>query len=671
MIGRRFPEIARYWMSEMRPTRLALGAATSLVVAGCLYVSAGVSKNPAEFFFNAVIGLQLVLLLGYGTSRTTASVMTERVERTWDLQRLTPLSSGQLAFGKLIGAPLFALFLTATLVPWAFMTCVTSPKLSAALFFKDYALVAAGGLLWLSLGLLVSAYSDTTVAGASSGTAGALMGFLGVQCTFPLLRQTGRHATIYFGGAVDTSLFLALSALAFGAWAFFAAKWRIGKDLLEPRKFWRLPAFLVFLWAYQTGLPGRSIYAAVILPCFFCYFAGVLNSETAEHWKKWLRGGYRSRLDHVPTWIVAAGTCLLLAAAITAWGGDAQNDWGGLARRYPVIQASFVARDLAFLQWCRFTRSKRPELLALVYLGLAYALPAMLLAAKAPALLFLFYPMPDRDLNPLLNVLPGLFQAGAMLLVLARRLRSLSPEANGPSRMKTRRLWLPLLAAFCLPADAVAAEFLETVDVPPSQASGAADEVLAKGRACLAQVLGGEIQADAARKTLRAPCRADYTSLLVAYEARSALVFTAKEGSFQLRHESVENRERDKGPDAPFVKVGKWFGSGWKDAQKALLSKSEKAARCVQEGGALAGRWEISQTGGEDVFELAARGDKGPYHGATALLELVDAANLVPGRGHMSALTIEFDGPDRAVETWTYEENGKKTPYRITLIRKR
>ena len=70
---RRFPEIERYAMSEARPGRLVTAAVTSLVVGGCLYAStaASSSQDSGGALFGAAFWLQAMILLLYGTSRTT------------------------------------------------------------------------------------------------------------------------------------------------------------------------------------------------------------------------------------------------------------------------------------------------------------------------------------------------------------------------------------------------------------------------------------------------------------------------------------------------------------------------------------------------------------------------------------------------------------------------
>jgi len=122
------PEIIRYVRSEARRGRLVTGLITANLIALAIYLMATQSEDLGERLVTILLMVQGALLLVYGTVRTTASVLAERAERTWDFQRLTPLSSWELTWGKLIGAPIFPYFLLLSLLPWV----VFGVSLSAA-----------------------------------------------------------------------------------------------------------------------------------------------------------------------------------------------------------------------------------------------------------------------------------------------------------------------------------------------------------------------------------------------------------------------------------------------------------------------------------------------------------------------------------------------------------
>lgn len=426
MLSELFPEIDRYWSIEMRPNRLMLGALTALGVGFCIFAAAQASADPGTTLFWGAFACQAFILLGYGTSRVTTSIVSERSERTWDLQRLTPMSSTEIIGGKLLGAPIFAYFLALCLLPWTLIGWCTSRGPIAGGFFWCCALLAAGTLLALSAGLMVSAYADAVVVGASPSTAAALMGLMGLQAASFIASALRRpEAVDYFGLRLDSKTFGCFTALAFGLWALAAARWRVGRELLEGRRFWRLPAFLGFLTAYQLGFPGRSGATALLLPFLVCYCAAVLNSERLEHWKRWQNQRALAWWNEMPAWLAAAGCCALLSLVVGLSAAPAQP--GQTGARYPLMQSCFALRDLSFLQWCRFTKSRRPEIMALVFIALAYILPGMVLAAfRVTDVVYFFYPASSADLGWAANAAPGAIQAAGMGAVLYLRWKTLS-----------------------------------------------------------------------------------------------------------------------------------------------------------------------------------------------------------------------------------------------------
>lgn len=424
-----FPEVERYWSVEMSAIRLVAGFATVLIFQLCVLTAAMGDGDAANTLYHVSLAAQALLLLGYGTVRMVGSVMTERNERTWDLQRLTPLTSLEITGGKLLGAPLYAYFLALNFVPWTLgAAALGSGKAEIGLVW-GYVLLGSSAFLALSLGLLVSAYSDIAAEGSTPTTAAALMGFAAVQGCFVLFgAAVKRGAGIrYFGMDVPSQAFIAASLLAFGAWAIAGARWRIGRDLLEGRRAWRLPAFMAFVTVYQLGFGGGVRPLAIIIPVLFAYVAGALNRETFSDWKRWLAAKGRDSLDRAPLWVQAALSCLALAALLST--SPRGPDEPEALWRFPLLAAFFLGRDLSFFQWCRFTTSRRPEITAIVYLALAYALPAMLVPAfKLQNAGFWWCPMAEPKVSAAWNLAPGLVQMALAWAVLQQRYESLSKQ---------------------------------------------------------------------------------------------------------------------------------------------------------------------------------------------------------------------------------------------------
>lgn len=428
-----FPEIFRYKAQDAGRVRLVSGLAAALAV--CAAAGYSVWKTTASWqdYLSVVTNMQFNMLVFYGTLCAAKSVTQEKAERTWDFQRLTPLSSFELAGGKFLGAPVYAWFLFACLAPASLLP----PLASAAThwsFFCRYALGLSCALLSMAVGLLASAYDDTGGSGMGH-MSGPLVGIVGTGLLNSSFRAAESFSQVtYFGAELNPEysvLFIAGSFLAFAAWAFLGARYRIGRDLLERKRAWRLPAFLFFLALYAAGfehaaaLRGNTPVSALLLPVLCAYIAAFLSTERREYWRRWLRvGDPARRLDDTPEWIKAAAAVLVIAALLCLVYALAIPAAGKVIWRIYLILPLFLLRDLLFLQWCRFSASRRPEMMALAYIALAYFLPMIVMAPTGlNDWLPYFVPYAREGSGLLANLAGPVAQVALMLYVLADKVK--------------------------------------------------------------------------------------------------------------------------------------------------------------------------------------------------------------------------------------------------------
>ena len=84
----------------------------------------------------------------------------------------------------------------------------------------------------------------------------------------------------------------------------------------------------------------------------------------------------------------------------------------------------FLLRDLMFIQWCRFTKSRRPEVMALTYLFLSYVLPwIVFVSTKNAEQAYLFGPFYGKS-AALWHVAPAVFQAAVMSMIATKRIQT-------------------------------------------------------------------------------------------------------------------------------------------------------------------------------------------------------------------------------------------------------
>jgi len=184
--------------------------------------------------------------------------------------------------------------------------------------------------------------------------------------------------------------------------------------------------------------------------------------------------------------------------------------------------------------------------------------------------------------------------------------------------------YIPKLFAVTLlivPSITFGAEYLEEVESEVYQTNGTVQEISTRAKTCIAQIVrndevrisdstsgtgpfagltgggssghsggvqGGQVLVDANIEggVITANNRVDYTSKLLAHNVKSTMTVLAKEGRFKIRHTNIEYLQKSTGSmhNTGYSRVGKWWGSGWKDAEEALQGISAKVAACAQTG---------------------------------------------------------------------------------------
>lgn len=438
-----FPEIYRYRAQETGRVKLISGLAAALAVCAATAYAVVHTTGSWKDFLSAITFMQFNMLVFYGAICAAKAVTQEKAERTWDFQRLTPRSSFELAAGKFLGAPVFPWFLFVCMLPAALLAVCLAPWETGWLFFSRFAIGLSCALLAMTAGLLASAYDDTGGSGLGH-LAGPLVGLAGIgalNAAFRYLKGwsiANSQPIPFYGynlGEAQGVLFLTATFLAFGVWAFLGARYRIGRDLLERRKLWRLPAFLAFLAWYVAGFcfpqdsgAGGDLLPALLLPGLAVYMAAFLSCERREYWRRWLaKENAARRTDQAPAWLKGAASILVIAAVLVLSSAGGVLGADRITGRYLLICPLFMLRDLFFLQWCRFSASRRPEIMALSYLALAYALPGIMLStAKLPGLLPYFIPSAQAGMQVLTNLAGPLVQTLVMGWLLFQKIRKVA-----------------------------------------------------------------------------------------------------------------------------------------------------------------------------------------------------------------------------------------------------
>ena len=117
------PEFVRHARAELRQGRVLSALFVTLIV--CLLVglscwSAQQNRPPAEFFeafYASLFAIQAGLLSLWSLSACASAISGERDIKTFDFQRTTRLTAGELLMGKVTGVPVMPYVIVGGTVP--------------------------------------------------------------------------------------------------------------------------------------------------------------------------------------------------------------------------------------------------------------------------------------------------------------------------------------------------------------------------------------------------------------------------------------------------------------------------------------------------------------------------------------------------------------------------
>jgi hypothetical protein len=112
------------------------------------------SQEAGKVFYGWVLGLEILILIMGGFSRTARTLADERKSGIWDSNRLTPLHPSQLVTGYWFGTPLREFYMGAVLAVIGLVIVILG-RLPVTLWLGTQVLVASTALLFGLMALLV------------------------------------------------------------------------------------------------------------------------------------------------------------------------------------------------------------------------------------------------------------------------------------------------------------------------------------------------------------------------------------------------------------------------------------------------------------------------------------------------------------------------------------
>jgi ABC-type transport system involved in multi-copper enzyme maturation permease subunit len=227
----------RFGRSHWTLRLIALSAILSL---GLSYVAAsGALGWGVEFIGTVLVLLQIALLILFAPSLAAGLVSAERESGTWQLLRMTPLSSGSILRGKLVSVAWALLLLLCATLPGYVVMMTVKPTL-----VHQVQRVVACLALTAVFAVLLSASASTLFRSTATSMIASYLALLAV-CGLPLLIRLGQDAP--FGhSTVEAALTVDPVAAALQA---SDSPWFTQYELL-PANWWIIGAACLVLLAF-------------------------------------------------------------------------------------------------------------------------------------------------------------------------------------------------------------------------------------------------------------------------------------------------------------------------------------------------------------------------------------------------------------------------------------
>jgi hypothetical protein len=483
------PELIRNARIQLRPGRMIVAAVICAVVSVTVWVSilhgsGDLSMNGlrgAGMVFALILYLQVGILLIGGGIFCLQSVHREKELNTFDYQRVTRLTSFELAIGKLLGAPILMYFVVLCLTPVS-LAGAFAAHLPGLFVAEAYVILVLGSIAFHALMLLVSMLLGRSGQAVSMLLFLMLVGFtsmdfLDAQSPWGLHRLSPFAAVDlffnsyklnwtdrFFGIRVDHAEVLIVLYVTFAAWFLVAVVRNLKRD---PSEYEILPAPELFAFV---------MYVNLLMMGFLSWKVVGSGEDTVpmllvlSWWPLWLltlvlvrnrervRRRTRKLAERVASWwaalwpapyialgaAIVGGTVLLM----TAYHREPGSHWSWeMTSYYVAFLIVWLSRDALYLQWMYLRRAKYPLASAVLYLIIFYFCATILFNtfnafdnAKGSAFTAVFIPsaffaLNDRLWGPAMRVwmIPLFLQAAGALVFAWLHKQRLSKFGSHPA----------------------------------------------------------------------------------------------------------------------------------------------------------------------------------------------------------------------------------------------
>ena len=434
------PEMLRNARIQLRPGR----AIAAIVICAAISLTVWYSFEPRDptlsvtgtfiQMFKFILQLQIVVLLIGGGIYELLSVHREKELNTFDYQRVTRLTSFELAMGKLFGAPVLMYFIVLCLMPIALLGAIQG-HLPILLVVEAYVILFVGCIAFHLLALVISMALERGVSAIAVLPYLVLVAFTSVdlfasQNTYPFpdgstwaVHQLNPFAAValfetnwsrgevlkdlFFGVSVPHLVVLMALYITLVAWFLLAIVRNLKRDpavyeLYSPLQAFGFAIYLnalmlgFFNWKAPLGqpffsllgrlagfntLPPLLVERALLFISFWLFILlGLVLLRNREQVRRRIKTLGESAASlwaafwpapYLVLGVIVVGIAIL--ELIRTYRGLTPDQWNwGLAILNIAFLALWVARDMLYLQWMGLRRARRPLFAAVLYLIVFY-----------------------------------------------------------------------------------------------------------------------------------------------------------------------------------------------------------------------------------------------------------------------------------------------------------
>jgi len=406
------------------------------VVIGALFFLMALSKKnrwliPLEKFQIISMLIFVLLIFVWGTKKVSESVISEVNGKTWESQRITLITPGEMLVGKLFGSAIY---------PWyGGLFCIIAYVVASLYWIRTAAhlklllIMILIGLLGHAVALLISLISiRQNRHEAKIRSSPALFLPMGLLFILTLKTIFGTYAENnwflefsnmnpptfrwYVFEFLHSDLML-LSLILFLSWAILGAYRLIRSELLFSNGPWAWICFMAMLMLYCSGFVGHvrgldlseALTAGLCLSfgigIFMTYLMALLEKKDILMFRslgdKIRHRQWKALLENLPLWMISLFMSLPLWVIIFVTllrknGLALPDEIGGLSAIYFVNLLCFVLRDLGILTYFDMNeKHRKTNMLSLILLfACLYIFPILLAESlNADELLPIFAPV--------------------------------------------------------------------------------------------------------------------------------------------------------------------------------------------------------------------------------------------------------------------------------------